>query len=557
MKIKNKMTRVLSVLLAGAMSVTAFTACDSKKDDKKEESNLSVKEMLIDILNTSANSNTLSGIFSGDADTASKIDAEIEFGEGVTDAIGTEVKPLTISSETKLKGSNAGTDIAVSYDDKNLVSLNGVYDNASKAVYIKVPELSDAYLSASSDDLEGLKDEVSSEAGLNFSSLAGSSTASSMVNKLSDLKITDYENLLDDYLKVIVDALPEASNEEDYKGTLSDVEYDYTLKTYTLTAEDSKKIIEDVFAKLKTDETVKDFVVSFLGSSLDITEETYESKLEEAQKSLTDELDDETSSEDINLIFDGKNIVGIKDDEATFMVIDQKDAYVISIESETLNLMFKATTADEKLDFAMTMDIIDEDSKDMSMTFNVDDFEVVDKDNGLASGHAYMILTVDGTKVILEATDKAEDKKESSTFKLSIDDVEYLTMNTTNEITNASDISVPSGTIYTLDQMEDYQSSMKAEEFLTNVQTVLGDDLVAAISTLTTSADDNYDSSDDTDDVSVDDDEDAIYLEKYYNEDGSFNYDKLKEDLGEEEYEAFMSQIDLDDFDVDAEDIEL
>lgn len=557
MKIKNKMTRILSVLLAGAMSVTAFTACDSKKDYKKEESNLSVKEMLIDILNTSANSNTLSGIFSGDADTASKIDAEIEFGEGVTDALGTEVKPLTISSETKLKGSNAGTDIAVSYDDKNLVSLNGVYDNASKAVYIKVPELSDAYLSASSDDLEGLKDEVSSEAGLNFSSLAGSSTASSMVNKLSDLKITDYENLLDDYLKVIVDALPEASNEEDYKGTLSDVEYDYTLKTYTLTAEDSKKIIEDVFAKLKTDETVKDFVVSFLGSSLDITEETYESKLEEAQKSLTDELDDETSSEDINLIFDGKNIVGIKDDEATFMVIDQKDAYVISIESETLNLMFKATTDDEKLDFAMTMDIIDEDSKDMSMTFNVDDFEVVDKDNGLASGHAYMILTVDGTKVILEATDKAEDKKESSTFKLSIDDVEYLTMNTTNEITNASDISVPSGTIYTLDQMEDYQSSMKAEEFLTNVQTVLGDDLVAAISTLTTSADDNYDSSDDTDDVSVDDDEDAIYLEKYYNEDGSFNYDKLKEDLGEEEYEAFMSQIDLDDFDVDAEDIEL
>ena len=53
------------------------------------------------------------------------------------------------------------------------------------------------------------------------------------------------------------------------------------------------------------------------------------------------------------------------------------------------------------------------------------------------------------------------------------------------------------------------------------------------------------------------DDEGAIMLEDYYNDDGTFNYDKLKEDLGEEEYEAFMSQINIEDLEIDADDIEL
>lgn len=563
MNLKSTMTRALSVLLAGAMSLTAFTACDSKKKDNKEEDNLSVKEMLIDILETSKNSNTLSGVFSGDADTASKMDAEIEFGSGITEVLGTEVNPLTISSETKLKGSNAGTDIAVSYDGNNLVSLNGVYDNESKSVYIKIPELSDAYLSASSEDLDSVKDELASEASLDGSltALTKSNSATGILSKTSELKVTDYVSLLDEYLKVFIDDLPKASNEEDYKGTVSDIEYDYTLKTYTLTPDDFKKIIEDVFAKLKTDEIVKDLAVSILGSTYNITEENYTSKLDEAKKEITDQLADETENQEISLIFDGKDIVGIKD-EATFMVIDQDDAYVISAESETINYLFKATKDDGKLDFNFTMDILaaDEDTMKMSIALKADDFEVVDKDNGLANGDVELTVNVDDvTTIKMEASDKAEDKKVNSTLKLTVNDVEYLTMNLTNEITNASDITVPSGTIYTLDQMEDYQSSMKADEFLTNVQTVLGDELITALSQLTTSLDndDEDDLSDDTDDVSVDDDENAVYLEKYYNEDGSFNYDKLKEDLGEEEYEAFMSQIDLDDFDVDADDIEL
>lgn len=563
MSIKNKMTKVLSVLLAGAMSITAFTACDSKKDNDKDEKSQSVKEMLFDVIESASNTNTLSGVFSGDADTASKMNATIEFGSGIADALGTEVKPLTITSETKLKGDKAGTDIAVSYDEKNLASLNGVYDNASKTGYIKVPELSDAYISVSEKDLSGLKDEFAENNGIDLSSiLSGNDSATAMVGNLSELKLDEWEDTLDDYIKVIVDNLPKETKEEDYKGSLSDVEYDYKLKTYTLTVEDVKKMVEDVFAKLKTDEKVKDIVVNVFGSQIDITADNYSSKLDSAKKELLDSMSDDTSSEEISLIFDGKDIVGIKEESTVIMVIDQKDAYVISVESEAANCLLKVTADDGKLAYDMTANFNDEEdgNGNISMTVKADNFEIVDKENGLANGDVTLTVTAEGKTIKLEASDKAEDKKSNSTLKFTIDDVEYVTMNSTNEITNASDISVPSGTIYTIDQIEKYQSSIKSEEFLTNIQTALGNDLLAALSKLGESvdgSDEDMDFSDDSDDVSADDEEDSIDLEKYYNEDGSFNYDKLKEDLGEEEYEAFMSQIDLDDFEVDADDIEL
>lgn len=564
MSIKNKMTKVLSVLLAGAMSITVFTACDSKKDNDKDEKSQSVKEMLFDVIESASNTNTLSGVFSGDADTASKMNATIEFGSGIADALGTEVKPLTITSETKLKGDKAGTDIAVSYDEKNLASLNGVYDNASKTGYIKVPELSDAYISVSEKDLSGLKDEFAENNGIDLSSiLSGNDSATAMVGSLSELKLDEWEDTLDDYIKVIVDNLPKETKEEDYKGSLSDVEYDYKLKTYTLTVEDVKKMVEDVFAKLKTDEKIKDIVVNVFGSQIDITADNYSSKLDSAKKELLDSMSDDTSSEEISLIFDGKDIVGIKEESTVIMVIDQKDAYVISVESEAANCLLKVTADDGKLAYDMTANFNDEEdgNENISMTVKADNFEIVDKENGLANGDVTLTVTAEGKTIKLEASDKAEDKKSNSALKFTIDDVEYVTMNLTSEITNASDISVPSGTIYTIDQIEKYQSSIKSEEFLTNIQTALGNDLLAALSKLGESIDgsddEDMDFSDDSDDVSADDEEDSIDLEKYYNEDGSFNYDKLKEDLGEEEYEAFMSQIDLDDFEVDADDIEL
>ncbi len=553
MKIRGLMKKTLSVLLACAMSVTVFTACGEKDNDKGSKS-LSAKEMLLEVFNTAANSNAFNGIFSGKANYASKSESVIEFGEGVTKALGTEVKPLSLTFETKFKGSNAGTDIVASYDGKNLASLNGVYDNDSKSVYIKVPELSDAFISVSSKDLETVKDEISSNllsiGNIDNSSLSG-------FKKLLELKATDYEKIFNDYIKVVTDALPEASKEEDFSGSVSDVKYEYKLKTFTITSDAAKKIIEDIFAKLKNDNTIKELAVDILGDYLEITESNYTSIIDKLKDEAISSISSDMN-EDISLIFDGKDIVGIKD-KATFMCIDNKDAYVLSAESDSINCLFKATQDDGKLDYEYTANILagDEYSKDVSVSVKADDLEIVDKENGLANGELDASIKSGDFNVKIEGTDKAESKKLSSVVKITVNDTEYAEITSTGEITNASDISVPDGKIYTLDQMEEYQASMKADEFMKSIQTALGEDLIAAITSSVSELNEEYSDYGYDGDISDVDDEDALNLEEYYKEDGSFDYDKLKEDLGEEDYEAFMSQIDIDDFEVDPDEIEL
>ena len=80
MKIRGLMKKTLSVLLACAMSVTVFTACGEKDNDKGSKS-LSAKEMLLEVFNTAANSNAFSGIFSGKANYASKSESVISARE--------------------------------------------------------------------------------------------------------------------------------------------------------------------------------------------------------------------------------------------------------------------------------------------------------------------------------------------------------------------------------------------------------------------------------------------------------------------------------------------
>ena len=557
MKIKGILKKATAIMLAGTMSVAVFTACGEK--NKNEAESLSVKEMLADVFDTTFNSSSFSGVFSGEADTASKTNATIEFGKGVTDALGAEVKPLSLTSETKLKGAKAGTDISITYDGNNLASLNGVYDNEAKKVYIKVPELSDAYLSASSDDFKDLKDQLLSAETTDLKSVTGISALSALssIKNLSNIKVDKYEKILDDYVKVITDKLPDEYEKDDFKGKISEVEYSYKQRTYTLTSDNIKNIIEAVFEKLKNDEDVKKLAVDILGSALGLTEDDYAAKVDDAKNSLLKEVSQVEKAE-ISLIYDDDDVVGIKLNDVTLVCVDENDAYAISVESEGANCLFTAVKDGKKLDIDCESNITaaDEDTQDVSFVLNIEDFEITDKENGLANGDVKFKAKFGDDTAKLDVVYKAEESKQNSEINISVNDTQYAKITLLSEITNASDVSIPSGTIYTMDEIDKYQSSMKLDKFITNIQKALGDDLTAALSSLSEGliADETEASGDEAD---ASEDEDAIMLEDYYKEDGTFDYDKLKKDLGEEDYKAFMSQIDIDDFEIDADDIQM
>lgn len=556
MKIKGILKKATAIMLAGAMSVVVFTACGEK--NKNEAESLSVKEMLADVFDTAFNSSSFSGVFSGEADTASKTNATIEFGKGVTDALGAEVKPLSLTSETKLKGAKAGTDISITYDGNNLASLNGVYDNEAKKVYIKVPELSDAYLSVSSDDFKDLKSQLLPAEATDLKSVTGISALSALssIKNLSNIQVDKYEKILDDYVKVITDKLPDEYEKDDFNGKVSEVEYSYKQRTYTLTSDNIKNIIEAVFEKLKSDEDVKKLAVDILGSALGLTEDDYAAKVDDAKNALIEDVSQIEKAE-ISLIYDDDDVVGIKLNDATMVCVDENDAYAIGVEGEGVSYSFTAVKDGKKLDIDCESNITaaDEDTQDVSFVLNIEDFEITDKENGLANGDVKLAAKLGDDTAKLDVVYKAEESKQNSEINISVNDTQYAKITLLSEITNASDVSIPSGTIYTMDEIEKYQSSMKLDKFMANIQKALGDDLTAALSSLSEGliADETEAFGDEADAS----DEDAIMLEDYYKEDGTFDYDKLKKDLGEEDYKAFMSQIDIDDFEIDADDIQM
>ena len=560
MKIKSILKKATAIILAGVMSAAVLTACGEK--NKNEAESLSVKEMLADIFDNALNSSTFSGVFSGKADAASKTNATVEFGKGITDALGAEVKPLSLTSETKIKGTKAGTDISVTYDGKNLASLNGVYDNDAKTIFIKVPELSDAYLSASSDDFKDLKDQLFSAQAIDLESITGISALSALssIKNLPELKVDECEDIFNDYIKVFADSLPEASKKDDVDGKIKEVEYDYKQNVYTINTDNCKEIIEALFDKLKNDEKVKELSVDVLGSALGLTDENYISKVDEARKALLEDIDEQTGTEgQIGLLYDGDDIVGINMDAFKIVSVDRNDAYAFSIESEAANCLLTAVKDGKKLDIDYEANITaaDKDNKDLSIVMDIDDFEITDKENGLGNEDVNVTAKFGDNTAKIDAVYRAEESKQNSEFKISVNDAEYAKITLVSELIDASDIIDPKKTnkqVYTMDQIDKYQSSMKIDKFMANIQQVLGDDLTAALSSLSEGliADETEASGDDADAS----EEDAIMLEDYYKEDGSFDYDKLKKDLGEDDYKAFMSQIDLDDFEVDADDIE-
>ena len=282
----------------------------------------------------------------------------------------------------------------------------------------------------------------------------------------------------------------------------------------------------------------------------------YAAKIDEAKNALIEDVSQIEKAE-ISLIYDDDDVVGIKLNDATMVCVDENDAYAIGVEGEGVSYSFTAVKDGKKLDIDCESNITaaDEDTQDVSFVLNIEDFEITDKENGLANGDVKLAAKLGDDTAKLDVVYKAEESKQNSEINISVNDTQYAKITLLSEITNASDVSIPSGTIYTMDEIEKYQSSMKLDKFMANIQKALGDDLTAALSSLSEGIADETEAFGDEADAS--EDEDAIMLEDYYKEDGSFDYDKLKKDLGEEDYKAFMSQIDIDDLEIDADDIQM
>lgn len=490
---------LMSALLAGVMALSVVTTGCGKNDEEKNKSEKSVKEITHSISDTIEQAEKA---IKGELEFAYDANLNVTFGSVMKDLVGVELKPIDVSTSAKQKGKKTSADIAVNYDSKSLVSLNSVFDHTTETMYFKVPELSDAYLTGTVNDFAEL---AKSGEKLVPSEDEKSTSADIDLNKdmLNVLKGIDFEKLgddLDTYVDLIKEKAPEAKKGDNISGEIDGHKYDYTTKSYEINGNDVKTIADAVVDKAKKDSLIKDIAIA-MGCS----EDEYNSDLDSAKSSINESIDEEIKDKTftVDIYYDNDILKGFKTNfdgaDVNVILIDNDDVfamdYIIKFDGTEVTLKGSAAKTDDKINGEFKFNANMQEEGNFNGKFVVTDLEAKE---GIFKGtiSSEFNLNVSGviiTPKIVIKSNSTNDKLDLS-CSLGMGDVDYVTLAMTCEKTDASDITLPTGTMYNMtneDDMKKYMSSCDVNKLTENIKNALGEELYNAI--ISDSDDDIYD----------------------------------------------------------------
>lgn len=529
---KSFLTPVLSGVLAltvvGSGAAYYFEFVKDSGDGKAKTADESSQSGAVTIdeaaKNIEAQLNKAQQLAKGEYNGAYTAQVTYKPSQSVSDTVGlsTPLSDVSVSVEAKQKDKMTSVNYGFNYGANSVISANMVIDNANETAYFQIPDFSDAYLTGNADDLAALVQEYASAAGTgtvfdeDYSSYdfddydsddsyeASSYTADMMASPaagLSDLNVDalsdiDFDALLTDletYGDTIKENAPEATDGADKTGEIDGKSYTLTTKTYTITKEDGKKIAQAVADKAKADETLKGAM-----TSAGLSEDDYNSMWDGLLTSI-DEGDDSALTFDV--YYNGDEVQGFKaeggDDSYQIvnystdkqMILDWKftsdgtDEFVaagaVDIDGDTINGSVKMTMndSDETTNVTATYDNLTagEDSLTGKITINVTD----------SSDNISMVYNFNNSGTNIDTN-----------IALSANDTDLGTIAITAQETDASDITVPSGTMYNIsddDQLDQYVSSMNGDAWLESLKTTLGEELYNLIFNAQIAGTDNND----------------------------------------------------------------
>lgn len=379
------------------------------------------------------------------------------------------VKDIGFSLEAKQKDKMTGADYAVQVDGKSVLSMNIVYDNDGETAYVKIPELSDAYLTGTASEIESMMNTT------------GSFDVDVQNDEvLDELNDYDFGALFDDlatYIDVVKDNIPEAADGGTYTVSEGGVSIDLDTKSYTITAKDAKKVADAIADKGRTDTVFKDFFVKTGGD-----ESEYGDFWDEVQD--IDEEDDTTIK--IDVYYSGDESVGFSmtsNDGGNFrMVTASDDTHVIidggfTDDEDSFDISGLLTYEDDTLDGKITAEVNEYGTKS-SFAIEYQNITVTDD---TTKGTVVMSATEDGTEVFsMKMSLDCSGNDVDFSFTGSVDGESVGTLTVKAQETNASDITVPTGKFYSIsdeNELQQYLESCDVEGWQKSLQSALGDDL--------------------------------------------------------------------------------
>lgn len=453
------------------------------------------------------------------------------------------LKTVTIGAEAKQKDKMSGMDYTMAYDSTNLLTVNIVYDNGSETAYVKIPELSDAYLYGTTKEIESWANDnmgnplnslmtpkygggtdysdftIEDSAYTSAGTLSAIGTAASdSTPDLSALQDIDFAALFDDlatYVDTVKENAPAAEDADDYTVTSGSESVTLTTKRYTVTQSDAKKVVDAIAEKGKADATLTDLFTKMGMSSEDI---------DGFWGSLTDEVSGTSETDEtviIDVYYNGDEVQGFKaaptendeNEQIYYVAASDKDKLIfecnIDADGEKIEGSGLVTMKDDALDGSLSMK---SDEFDFTITF-----DKLTASEDTVKGKMSIDGGTDDQKVNINYDFDCEGNDSDITITGSVGGEDIGTVNITSTQTDASDISVPTGTGYNLANEQELQSfieSCDVEGWMNTVKGAVGDEIYnqifgsmgSALGGGSSYSTDDYSTDDfDTDDYSIDD----------------------------------------------------
>jgi hypothetical protein len=388
------------------------------------------------------------------------------------------IKPVSLDLEAKQKDKLTGIDYVLGYDGKGLMTINVVYDNDKDVAYFTIPEFSDAVVSGTVDDI---KDTVQNTVPVT----TGNEEADAALANTPDMEALaaiDTEALGEDilsYIDTFTENFPEPTDGEDYTVTQDGVSITLKTKSYVVTADDIKKLGTAVSDKGNADKTLKDFF-----SACGVSDDDY--------KSLWDSFTsvDENTETSYFDVYYGENDapvgIAIKSDEKTvanYVVFASNDKDIVidcDMGDDTAENTMKGHFNYDNDTFNGKLTVKTKSEEQGESTVSIEYKDLVATEDKLVGDAIFSgNISGQGEMKLVYSFDISGDNG-TMDIKATSDGEDMGSIKAEFKSTDASDITVPGGTVYDMnneEEMQKYTEGCDVEGWQEKVKEALGEDL--------------------------------------------------------------------------------
>lgn len=197
-------------------------------------------------------------------------------------------------------------DVSFTLNTKNLIKAEVILDLKEFAIYARIPEISDTYLSYKVPQgiIDQGKDAIKEALGQLKEQGKDAADVANKIVECLDKHQEDIVPLIKKYADTIIDNLGDVKIDKSAKIDIYDINIDCAKMTLEIDEAAAKKVVKAVMTELKDDEVIIDFVtaaglpkddyVKAIEEALkDIDDEAQEAKVEDGKKEDAEEKEDE------------------------------------------------------------------------------------------------------------------------------------------------------------------------------------------------------------------------------------------------------------------------